>query len=127
VLLASLNETIQDRMVDPEITAAIASGKVPSDITTAYLMESRDNASIAGILFVAILAVLTVTARVYARVVKAPAFGLDDILTIFTTVRGHNNASLLLKGINDFSSPSCGQVDLQFSNRLSTSPLSASV
>ncbi|KFY24561.1 hypothetical protein V493_05172 [Pseudogymnoascus sp. VKM F-4281 (FW-2241)] len=72
-------------MIEPAITTAIAAGKVPDGITADYLMENRDAGSIGGILAVAVLALLIVSARLYARVfVSLSSFGLDDSLIIFT-------------------------------------------
>lgn len=75
-------------MIESAITTAIAAGKVPDGITADYLMENRDAGSIGGILAVAVLALLIVSARLYARIfISLSSFGLDDSLIIFTAVR----------------------------------------
>lgn len=83
-------------MIESAITTAIAAGKVPVGITADYLMESRDAGSIGGMLAVAVLALLVVSARLYARVFfSVSSLGLDDSLIIFTAVR-YNPIMLLL-------------------------------
>ncbi|RDL30430.1 Uncharacterized protein BP5553_10308 [Venustampulla echinocandica] len=72
-------------MIESAITTAIAAGKVPVGITADYLMENRDASSIGGMLAVAVLALLIVCARLYARL-SISSFGLDDSLIIFTAV-----------------------------------------
>ncbi|KFZ19482.1 hypothetical protein V501_00643 [Pseudogymnoascus sp. VKM F-4519 (FW-2642)] len=72
-------------MIESAITIAIAAGKVPVGITADYLMENRDAGSIGGMLAVAVLALLIVSARLYARVfISVSSLGLDDYLIIFT-------------------------------------------
>ncbi|KFY03638.1 hypothetical protein V490_00111 [Pseudogymnoascus sp. VKM F-3557] len=74
-------------MVESAITTAIAAGKVPVGVTADYLMENRDAGSIGGMLAVAVLALLIVCARLYARLFfSVSSFGLDDSLIIFTAV-----------------------------------------
>ncbi|KAL5344693.1 hypothetical protein ACLOAV_010385 [Pseudogymnoascus australis] len=74
-------------MIESAITTAIAAGKVPVRITADYLMENRDAGSIGGMLAVAVLALLIVCARLYARLFfSVSSFGLDDSLIIFAAV-----------------------------------------
>ncbi|KAL7897349.1 hypothetical protein HDV63DRAFT_392851 [Trichoderma sp. SZMC 28014] len=67
-------------MVDFRIQQAIADGKVPSDITAAYLSESRDRPSIIGIVFVTVLTFLVVVTRLVSRSFIVQRIGIDDVL-----------------------------------------------
>ena len=73
-------------MVDADILAAIAAGRVPPQITAEYLAQSRDSGPIAGIVVVTILASIVVCMRLYARTCVAWKIGLDDYLIIPTLV-----------------------------------------
>lgn len=77
-------------MVDADILAAIAAGKVPSNFTAEYLQESRDSSPVAGIVVVGILACAIVCTRLYARAFVAWKIGLDDYLIIPTMVSSCN-------------------------------------
>lgn len=70
-----------------DVDTAITDGRVPDGITAEYLKESRDKASIGGLIFVAVLTFLVVTARLFARGVLARRFGLDDGLAFVSLVR----------------------------------------
>jgi hypothetical protein len=73
-------------MVDSRIQQAIADGKVPSDITAAYLSESRDRPSIIGIVFVTALTFLVVVTRLISRSFIVRRIGIDDILAVISLV-----------------------------------------
>ena len=78
-------------MVDANILAAIAAGRVPSQFTAEYLQESRDSDPIAGIVVVSILACAIVCTRLYARSFVVWKIGLDDYLIIPTLVSDISN------------------------------------
>ncbi|KAM0249159.1 hypothetical protein ACHAQJ_009166 [Trichoderma viride] len=67
-------------MVDSRIQQAIASGTVPSDITAAFLSESRDRPSIIGIVFVTALTFIVVVTRLLSRLCIVRRVGIDDAL-----------------------------------------------
>jgi hypothetical protein len=69
-----------------DIDAAIADGRVPKEVSKAYLSESRDDASIAGIIFVTALTTIIVVTRLFGRSVLARRFGLDDSLAAISLV-----------------------------------------
>ncbi|KAL2201809.1 hypothetical protein CC79DRAFT_185706 [Sarocladium strictum] len=69
-----------------DIDAAIADGRVPKDVSKAYLSESRDDASIAGIIFVTALTTIIVVTRLFGRSVLARRFGLDDSLAAISLI-----------------------------------------
>ncbi|KAH8651386.1 hypothetical protein BX600DRAFT_483779 [Xylariales sp. PMI_506] len=73
-------------MSDSLVAQAIAAGRVPSDITEAYLDESRDQQTIAGIIFVLTLTTICVLCRGLVRVYLVKRFGLDDWLAFFSLV-----------------------------------------
>lgn len=70
-----------------DVDKAIADGRVPDDISADYLKESRDDAAIAGIIFVLVLTFLVVAARLFSRAVLSRRFGFDDVLTVVSLVR----------------------------------------
>lgn len=72
--------------VEPAITAAIASGNVPSEITAEYLMENRDHPAIVAILVIVVLTFIVVMARCFSRYFLVKRFGLDDGLAFLSVV-----------------------------------------
>lgn len=92
-------------MVDFRIQQAIADGKVPSDITAAYLSESRDRPSIIGIVFVTVLTFLVVVTRLVSRSFIVQRIGIDDVLAavslVSTCTYTHHPLILALKRKTD--------------------------
>ncbi len=74
--------------VEPGITNAFASGKVPDHITIEYLMQNRDAPAIAALIFLAVLTGIVVGARCFSRLLIVKSFGLDDILALFSLASG---------------------------------------
>lgn len=72
--------------VEPAITAAIASGNVPSEITAEYLMENRDHPAIVAILVIVVLTFIVVMARCFSRYFLVKSFGLDDGLAFLSVL-----------------------------------------
>ena len=90
--------------VPDDIAAALAvPGKVPSTFTAQYLAESRDHGPIVGILFVAILTLVVVLMRAYARLVLVKKPGLDDALLLFSLV----SSSVVHRGTRRSGAGSC--------------------
>lgn len=73
--------------VEPAITAAIESGDVPLNITTEYLMETRDHSAVIALIVVGGLTSIVVLARCISRGFVVKNFGLDDWLAVFSVVR----------------------------------------
>ncbi|KAF4466389.1 integral membrane pth11 [Fusarium albosuccineum] len=71
-------------MSDPKVAQAIADGKVPKEITAAYLNETKDAPAIAGIIFVAVLTSIIVLGRLSSRAFLIRRFGFDDALTLLS-------------------------------------------
>lgn len=67
-------------MVDSRIQQAIADGNVPQGITAEFLSESRDRASIIGIVFVTALTFIVVVTRLISRSLIVRRIGIDDVL-----------------------------------------------
>lgn len=74
-------------VVEPAITAAIASGNVPSTITADYLMETRDHPAIIALTFVGALTFVVVLLRCISRFFLVRSFGLDDGLAASSMVK----------------------------------------
>lgn len=73
-------------MSDPKVAQAIADGRVPKDITAAYLNETKDGPAIAGIIFVTVLTSIIVLGRLASRAFLIRRFGIDDGLTLLSWV-----------------------------------------
>ncbi|OAA69678.1 hypothetical protein ISF_02948 [Cordyceps fumosorosea ARSEF 2679] len=69
-------------MSDPKIVAAIASGKVPKEISEAFLSESKDQPAIIAIVIVAILTSFVVLSRLASRAFVVKRVGIDDGLAL---------------------------------------------
>ncbi|KAK3950860.1 hypothetical protein QBC32DRAFT_6385 [Pseudoneurospora amorphoporcata] len=67
---------------DPRVTRALQAGRVPENITTAWLEESRDDSAIGAIIFVTILTAVIVLSRIASRVLVLRRTGLDDWLAL---------------------------------------------
>lgn len=73
-------------MSESQIDKAIADGRVPSDVSKAFLLESKDQPAIAGIIFVAALTFIIVCGRVLSRAFLVRRFGYDDALAVASMV-----------------------------------------
>ncbi|KAH7131562.1 hypothetical protein B0J13DRAFT_626634 [Dactylonectria estremocensis] len=69
---------------DPKVTEAIADGRVPDDITAAFLNQSKDAPAIAGIIVVTVLTSIVVLGRLGSRAFLIRRFGIDDTLTLLS-------------------------------------------
>lgn len=67
---------------DPRIARAIVEGRIPEEITVAYLEESRDKPAIGAIIFITVLTGVVVTCRVLSRAFVLHRTGLDDWLSV---------------------------------------------
>jgi hypothetical protein len=65
--------------VSPIIAAAIASGRVPPDITAEYLMETRDLPAKGAVVCVGLLTISVVLLRFISRW-SVKRLGIDDVL-----------------------------------------------
>lgn len=72
--------------IDHKVTEAIADGRVPKDITAAFLNETKDASAIAGIIFVTVLTSIIVLGRLGSRAFLIRRFGVDDTLTLLSWV-----------------------------------------
>lgn len=73
-------------MGEPAVTAAIASGKVPSSISADYLMQNRNYPAKVAIVFVGLLTSTIVALRCGSRLFVVKRFGIDDALAIASWV-----------------------------------------
>lgn len=80
-------------MVDSRIQQAIADGNVPPGITAEFLSESRDRASIIGIVFVTALTFIVVVTRLISRSLIVRRIGIDDVLAAVSLVSTLQNRS----------------------------------
>lgn len=71
-------------MNDPRVDEAIASGRVPPEITPAFLNESQDAPAVVGIVLVTVLTVLVVGCRLFSRAFLVKRFGLDDTIALLS-------------------------------------------
>ena len=62
------------------------SKKITTNVTMAFLQESRDRGAIIAILFITSFVLVVVAVRSYARCVSARGFGLDDWLAVTALV-----------------------------------------
>lgn len=69
-----------------DVDQAIADGRVPSEVSRATLLESKDRPAIVGILIVTILTFLVVVGRVLSRAFIVRRFGYDDGLAVASLV-----------------------------------------
>ncbi|KAJ5587593.1 uncharacterized protein N7459_003358 [Penicillium hispanicum] len=72
--------------IPANILAAEAAGKIPDNVSLAYLAQSRDHSAIAGILFMICFTGLLMIVRLYARAFLVKKVGLDDALAILTLI-----------------------------------------
>ncbi|KAF7552645.1 hypothetical protein G7Z17_g4160 [Cylindrodendrum hubeiense] len=72
--------------IDPKVTQAIKDGRVPDDVTAAFLSESKDAPAIAGIIFVTVLTSIVVLGRLGSRAFLIRRFGIDDTLTLMSWI-----------------------------------------
>lgn len=77
--------------IPADILAASAAGKIPSDVSLELLAQTRDSPAIGGILFVGILTMCIVIARLSARAFVVLKIGLDDYLIALTAVSTKSN------------------------------------
>ncbi|KAB8346000.1 hypothetical protein FH972_023053 [Carpinus fangiana] len=70
--------------IPADIKTAFEQGRIPSDISLAFLAESKDYSAIVGIWFVVALATVIFALRLLVRLVLRPAPGLDDLLALGT-------------------------------------------
>lgn len=77
-------------MMEPAITQAIASGRVPQTVAGDYLMQSRDHRAIVALLFITSLAFIIVGARCSSRIFFLEMFGLDDALAVLSLCVCHS-------------------------------------
>ncbi|PFH55923.1 hypothetical protein XA68_17382 [Ophiocordyceps unilateralis] len=74
------------------INEAIASGRVPADITAEFLGESRDGPAMVGIMLVPMITAAIVVCRLLARTLMLQRFGVDDGLALASLRRGANDS-----------------------------------
>lgn len=72
-------EAIKAAMADPSID-------MPSDLTLAFLQESKDRGAIIAILVITSFVMIVVALRTYARYASIRGFGLDDWLALLALV-----------------------------------------
>jgi hypothetical protein len=73
-------------MIEPAITAAIASGKVHPSISAAYLMQNRNYPAKVAIVIVGLLTFVVVALRCGSRLFLVRRFGIDDALAACSLV-----------------------------------------
>lgn len=89
-------------MSDPRVDAAFAAGRVPEGVSKAYLNESRDQPSIAGIIFVTVLSSIIVLSRLASRAFLVKRFGFDDALTLLSWVNPPSTTYTALLSLNTY-------------------------
>ncbi|KAJ5757731.1 uncharacterized protein N7511_006425 [Penicillium nucicola] len=67
-----------------DILAANTAGRIPSNVSLAYLAQSRDRSAIVGIIFMICFTGILMVIRLYARAFIVKKIGLDDALAILT-------------------------------------------
>ncbi|TQN66235.1 Satratoxin biosynthesis SC1 cluster protein 4 [Colletotrichum shisoi] len=71
-------------MGDSEAAAAVAAGRVPPEISLAYLEEDRDTPSMDASIFMFALTLVIVNGRAASRFYLRKVFGIDDILAVIS-------------------------------------------
>ncbi|GKT65761.1 integral membrane protein PTH11-like protein [Colletotrichum tofieldiae] len=71
-------------MGDSEAAAAVAAGRVPPEISLAYLEEDRDTPSMDASIFMFALTLVVVNGRAFSRLYLRKVFGIDDILAVIS-------------------------------------------
>ena len=71
---------------DPRIARAILEGRIPEEISIAYLEESRDDSAIGAIIFVTVLTGVIVILRIASRAFVLNRTGPDDWLAVLGLV-----------------------------------------
>ncbi|GKT49592.1 uncharacterized protein ColSpa_09773 [Colletotrichum spaethianum] len=71
-------------MGDSEAAAAVAAGRVPPEISLAYLEEDRDTPSMNASIFMFALTLVIVNGRAISRLYLRKVFGIDDILAVIS-------------------------------------------
>ncbi|KAK3684076.1 hypothetical protein B0T22DRAFT_520557 [Podospora appendiculata] len=69
---------------DPAVISAVAAGRVPPDISVAWLNESKDGPAIAAIIFVLVLTSAVVACRSFSRYYVLKRYGWDDGLAVLS-------------------------------------------
>ncbi|KAJ0167203.1 hypothetical protein CTA2_3829 [Colletotrichum tanaceti] len=71
-------------MGDSEAAAAVAAGRVPPEISLAYLEEDRDTPSMDASIFMFALTLVIVNGRAASRFYLRKVFGIDDMLAVIS-------------------------------------------
>lgn len=74
------------RILDPAVASAVAAGRVPPEVSIAWLDETKDQPAIAAIIAVTILTSLMVGGRVISRGFVLKRFGYDDGLAVLSWI-----------------------------------------
>ncbi|KAK2007126.1 hypothetical protein LZ32DRAFT_663119 [Colletotrichum eremochloae] len=69
---------------DSEAKAAVAAGRVPPNISLAYLEEDRDTPSMNASIFMFALTLVIVNGRAFSRLYLRKVFGVDDFLAMIS-------------------------------------------
>lgn len=73
-------------MGDSEAAAAVAAGRVPPEISLAYLEEDRDGPSMDASIFMFAITLVIVNGRAFSRFFLRKSFGIDDTLAVISMV-----------------------------------------
>ncbi|KAK1546171.1 hypothetical protein CPAR01_00138 [Colletotrichum paranaense] len=71
-------------MGDSEAAAAVAAGRVPPEISLAYLEEDRDGPSMDASIFMFAITLVIVNGRAFSRFFLRKSFGIDDTLAVIS-------------------------------------------
>ncbi|KAL0934102.1 integral membrane protein pth11-like protein [Colletotrichum truncatum] len=71
---------------DAAVADAFAAGRIPPEISVAYLDEDRDTPSMGASIFMFVLTLLVVNGRAFSRFFLRKSFGLDDALAVIGMV-----------------------------------------
>ncbi|OHE96294.1 hypothetical protein CORC01_08366 [Colletotrichum orchidophilum] len=69
---------------DSEASAAVAAGRVPPEISLAYLEETRDGPSMNASIFMFAVTLVIVNGRAFSRLFLRKSFGIDDTLAVIS-------------------------------------------
>lgn len=72
---------------DAAVADAFQAGRIPQEISVAYLDEDRDTPSMAASIAMFVLTLVVVNGRAFSRFFLRKSFGVDDALAVIGMVR----------------------------------------
>ena len=80
---------------DPAVASAAAAGRIPPEVSLAFLDETKDAPAIAAIIFLLVLTGIVVLGRLFSRVFVLKRFGYDDALALLSFVRTNTSSTCM--------------------------------